>query len=163
VYPYEFSHAPRLAPSPQLSVLCPQAAQAQGQQAIEGHVAAAERFAPQRLPTQHRRRPPVITETNRIFLVLFGMQNRTLGPYLTANNRMLVAATLVRPNHSCTTLNGLHWPERCSAIDVRRVSRTVPLQPGVLFCTPDRTNCILLVSVVPHSHTSASEHQTSCA
>jgi hypothetical protein len=32
-----------------------------------------------------------ITETNKIQLVLFGMQNRTFGPYLAANNRILIS------------------------------------------------------------------------
>jgi hypothetical protein len=34
---------------------------------------------------------PVITETNRMHLVLFGMQNRTFGPYLAAINRTLIS------------------------------------------------------------------------
>jgi hypothetical protein len=33
----------------------------------------------------------VITETNRKNLVLDGMQNRTLDPYLEANNRVLIS------------------------------------------------------------------------
>jgi NLI interacting factor-like phosphatase len=33
---------------------------------------------------------PWVTETNRIQLVLFGMQNRTFGPYLAAINRILI-------------------------------------------------------------------------
>jgi hypothetical protein len=33
----------------------------------------------------------VITETNRIHLALFGMQNRTFGPYLAAINRILIS------------------------------------------------------------------------
>jgi hypothetical protein len=36
--------------------------------------------------------PSSITEANRIHLVLFGMQNRTCGPYLAANNRILISA-----------------------------------------------------------------------
>jgi hypothetical protein len=32
-----------------------------------------------------------MTETNRIYLVLFGMQSRTFGPYLAANNRILIS------------------------------------------------------------------------
>jgi hypothetical protein len=35
-----------------------------------------------------------ITETNRIHLVLFGMQNRTFGPCLAANNRILIRQRL---------------------------------------------------------------------
>jgi hypothetical protein len=37
---------------------------------------------------------PPITETTRIHLVLFGMQNRTFGPYLAAIERILVSAML---------------------------------------------------------------------
>jgi hypothetical protein len=33
-----------------------------------------------------------IAETIRIHLVLFGMQNRTLGPYLAAMHRILISA-----------------------------------------------------------------------
>jgi hypothetical protein len=36
-----------------------------------------------------------ITETNRIHLILFDMQNRTLGPYLAANSRLLISALWV--------------------------------------------------------------------
>jgi hypothetical protein len=32
-----------------------------------------------------------ITETNRIHMVLFGMKNRTLGPYLAAINGFLIS------------------------------------------------------------------------
>jgi hypothetical protein len=34
-----------------------------------------------------------ITETNRVYLVLFGMQNRTFGPYLAAIHRILTSAS----------------------------------------------------------------------
>jgi hypothetical protein len=34
------------------------------------------------------------TESNRVHLVLFGMQNRTLGPYLAAFDRILIAVML---------------------------------------------------------------------
>jgi hypothetical protein len=34
----------------------------------------------------------LITDTNRIYLVLYGMHNRTLGPYLAANGRILISA-----------------------------------------------------------------------
>jgi hypothetical protein len=34
---------------------------------------------------------PSITKTNRIHLVLFGMQNRTFGPYLAANDKILIS------------------------------------------------------------------------
>jgi hypothetical protein len=33
----------------------------------------------------------IMTETNRIHLVLFGIQNRTFGPCLAANNRILIS------------------------------------------------------------------------
>jgi hypothetical protein len=36
-----------------------------------------------------------IAETNRMHLVLFGMQNRTFGPYLAANNRILISVMRV--------------------------------------------------------------------
>jgi hypothetical protein len=44
--------------------------------------------------TPHRLSNPQtdITETNRIHLVLFVMQNRTFGPYLAAIHRILNAA-----------------------------------------------------------------------
>jgi hypothetical protein len=40
-----------------------------------------------------RCRQPTITETNRMQLVLFGMQNRTSCPYLAAINRILISLT----------------------------------------------------------------------
>jgi hypothetical protein len=39
------------------------------------------------------RRMLLVTETNRIHLDLFGMQNRTLGPYLAAMYRILIPLT----------------------------------------------------------------------
>jgi hypothetical protein len=39
--------------------------------------------------------PKPIIETNRIHLVLFGMQNRTFRPYFAATNKILVAVMVV--------------------------------------------------------------------
>jgi hypothetical protein len=36
-------------------------------------------------------RSPVLTETNRMHLVPFGMQSRTFGLYLAASNRLLIS------------------------------------------------------------------------
>jgi hypothetical protein len=41
--------------------------------------------------TLHPNTPPGITETRSICLVLFGMQNRTFGPYLAAINRITIS------------------------------------------------------------------------
>jgi hypothetical protein len=49
------------------------------------------------------RHAAVITETNRVHLVLFGMQNRTSGPYLAAINRMHVSLMCVLA--ACSTDN----------------------------------------------------------
>jgi hypothetical protein len=37
--------------------------------------------------------PTVVTENNRAHLVLFGVQNRTLDPYLTATHKVLVSVS----------------------------------------------------------------------
>jgi hypothetical protein len=42
-------------------------------------------------PSSWRYRPRGTTETNRIHLALFGMQNRTLRPYSAANTRILIS------------------------------------------------------------------------
>jgi hypothetical protein len=51
-----------------------------------------------------------ISETNRMHLVLFGIQKRTFGPYLAANNRILIS--VMPSGHSAS---GCHrecasWP-----------------------------------------------------
>jgi hypothetical protein len=46
-----------------------------------------------------------ITDTNRMYLALFGMQNRAFGPYLSATNRILislVATVRVRDPAHCS-------------------------------------------------------------
>jgi hypothetical protein len=47
-------------------------------------------------PACNRAVVPFITETNRIHLVLFGVQNRTFGPYVTAINRVLISLWIGR-------------------------------------------------------------------
>jgi hypothetical protein len=49
-----------------------------------------------------------ITETNRIELVLSGMQNRTYGPYLTAFNRIFIIVMLVGMRANCIVCILLH-------------------------------------------------------
>jgi hypothetical protein len=56
---------------------------------------------------------PVVTETNRIQLVRFSMQNRSFGPYLTAMNRILVPVMHgVSPAFKCMRSSRYAgWPE----------------------------------------------------
>jgi hypothetical protein len=49
-----------------------------------------------------------IAETNRIHLVLFGMQNRTCGPYLAAIHRFLISIMIGRG------VNGATWIDRAT-------------------------------------------------
>jgi hypothetical protein len=51
------------------------------------------------------------TETNKIHWVLFGMQNRTFGPYLAADNRILIS--LVRGVRTCAAV--FHLPQTLTA------------------------------------------------
>jgi hypothetical protein len=67
-----------------------------------------------------RRTWHIITETNRIRLVLFGMHNRTLGPYLALNNRILISVMHVLifcagSNGYCVGIPPLRASRRSSA------------------------------------------------
>jgi hypothetical protein len=49
-----------------------------------------------------------ITETHRMHVVLFGMQNGTFGPYLAAINRVLVSVMAHMPDVVCRLRSVVH-------------------------------------------------------
>jgi hypothetical protein len=63
----------------------------------------------------------VITETNRIHLVLFGMQNRTLGPYSAAINRIFIS---VMPSTGRPLPNPIKVHPQSSTISTRAAPDT---------------------------------------
>jgi hypothetical protein len=62
-----------------------------------------------------------MSETNRMRLVLVGMQKRTFGPYLTANNRILIS--LMASNMFCRGDAKSHDPRSMVTLVRVRVQR----------------------------------------
>jgi hypothetical protein len=89
-----------------------------------------------------------ITETNRIYLVLFGMQNRRLGPYLAATNRTPLFQLCGAPSLRLTP----QWMRRFNSDRVREgdplhaVSETNRIQL-VLFGMKNRTCAPYLAAI----------------